>query len=174
MNKGSGRPPVLYIFSGLPGAGKSTLAQELSRSFAAIYLRIDTIEQTLKDLGMTQVEEEGYVISHRIAAENLRLGLSVVADSCNPLEITRRDCEKVAADSGAGYVNIEVVCSNKSEHRRRVETRPSTVPGLKLPAWADVETREYQPWNRQRILLETAGRSEKECLDELRRSLPLE
>ena len=41
---------ILFIFSGLPAVGKSTLARFLVKEFGAVYLRIDTIEQGLKDL----------------------------------------------------------------------------------------------------------------------------
>ncbi len=44
------KKPVLFIFSGLPGSGKSTLARAVARHFAAAYVRIDTIEQALRDL----------------------------------------------------------------------------------------------------------------------------
>lgn len=37
--------PRLFIFSGLPGVGKTTLARELSAYCHAVYCRIDTIEQ---------------------------------------------------------------------------------------------------------------------------------
>ena len=49
----------LYIFAGLPGTGKSTLAQQLARRFKAVHLRIDTIEQGLRDLCDLRVEGEG-------------------------------------------------------------------------------------------------------------------
>ena len=74
----------LYIFAGLPGTGKSTLAQQLARRFKAVHLRIDTIEQGLRDLCDLRVEGEGYRMAYRIAAENLRLGIEVIAASCNP------------------------------------------------------------------------------------------
>jgi hypothetical protein len=69
--------------------------------------------------------------------------------------------------AGAEYLNIQVVCSDLQEHRRRVETRLSTVNGLKLPTWQDVTEREYHGWTVDRLVLETSGRSEQECLDEL-------
>ncbi len=158
---------VLYIFSGLPGSGKTTLAQLLARRLKAVFLRIDTVEQALRDLCALQVEGEGYRLSYRIAADNLRLGLSVVADSCNPIELTRREWEQVARDAGAAYRNIEVVCSDPEEHRRRVETRLPTVPGLKLPTWADVRRREYHPWRGGSLVVDTACRTAPECLDVL-------
>ncbi len=42
--------PTLFILSGLPAAGKSTLSKLISQEYGAVYLRIDTIEQGLRDL----------------------------------------------------------------------------------------------------------------------------
>lgn len=162
---------TLFIFAGLPGTGKTTLSQHLAQRVNAVHLRIDTIEQALRDLYHLQVEGEGYRLTYRIAADNLRLGMDVVADSCNPLEHTRREWEQVAEDSGAKCVNIEVVCTDGHEHRRRIESRNSTGNGMKLPTWSDVETREYHSWSKDRIIIDTAGRSEEDCTDALMLSL---
>jgi predicted kinase len=41
--------PTLFIFSGLPGSGKTTLSKRLAKAKNAVYLRIDTVEQAMKD-----------------------------------------------------------------------------------------------------------------------------
>ena len=158
---------TLYIFSGLPGSGKTTLARLLAGRVGAAHLRIDTIEQALRDLCSFDVQGEGYRLAYRVAADILTLGVSVAADSCNPVELTRREWEQVAANAGARYVNIEVVCSDVAEYRQRVETRESTVAGLRLPTWQEVETREYDDWTMDRIVLDTSQRLEEECIDDL-------
>ena len=155
--------PMLYIFSGLPGSGKSTLAQALARQLNAVYLRIDTIEQGLRDLCSIEVQDEGYRLAYKIAFENLSVGLSVVADSCNPIELTRREWEQVARDAQADYVNIEVICSDSSEHRRRAEARGPEVSGLKLPTWNEIEKREYHDWTVERVVIDTAHKSKADC-----------
>jgi predicted kinase len=154
--------PVLYIFAGLPGSGKSTLARAVSTQLNACYLRIDTIEQALRDHCAYEVEGEGYQLAYRIAADNLREGLSVVADSCNPIELTRKEWEDVAKQENADYVNIEVRCTDPVLHKERVEKRTTEVPGLKLPSWQQVMDREYHEWTRERIVIDTAGKSAEE------------
>ena len=164
---GEGSPiPILIVFGGLPATGKTTLARALARHLGATYLRIDQIEQVLRSKRPPEydLEDEGYVVAYRLAAENLRLGTIVVADSVNPIQLTRDAWFAVATDAGVKAVKIEIVCSDGSEHRRRVETRTTDIPGLQLPDWKAVETREYDPWNRDRIVIDTAARTVEESL----------
>jgi predicted kinase len=161
------KSPTLYIFSGMPGAGKTTLSRQLATRLAAAYLRIDTIEQALRDLCGTDVQGEGYRLAYRIAADNLRLGISVVADSCNPIDLTRDEWEAVARQSQARHINIEIICSDRIEHRERIESRKPTVAGLVLPRWDEVEAREFHGWTRERIVVDTSGKTVSKCFDEL-------
>ncbi|AJQ95012.1 AAA family ATPase [Gynuella sunshinyii] len=163
--------PILYIFSGLPGSGKSTLAQRLAAETGAVYLRIDTIEQGVRDLCHYNVEGEGYRLAYRIAADNLQLRLNVIADSCNPIELTRQEWHEVAIESDTECVDIEVVCSDPVEHRTRVEQRISDVKGLVLPSWTQVTAREYHPWKSGVITIDTAHKSIDDSYNELWQTL---
>ncbi len=165
------RPPILFIFAGLPGTGKTTLARQLARDLGAAYLRIDSIEQAMRDEHLEVSGPEGYVIAYRIAADNLRIGLFVVADSVNPIAITRRAWREVATRAGASFVEIEVTCSDLAEHQRRVEARVGDVVGLCLPTWDDVLARECEPWDTTPVVIDTVGKSEMESFWELRRKL---
>ena len=55
---------TLYIFSGLPGSGKTTLSRLLARQVGAAYIRIDTIEQALRELCSVKVQGEGYRLAY--------------------------------------------------------------------------------------------------------------
>ncbi len=159
--------PILYIMAGLPGTGKTTLSQMLAKHLSITHLRIDTIEQALRDLCSVKVTGEGYRLSYRVATDNLLLGHSVIADSCNPIKLSRNEWQQVAIDSKAEYVNIEIICSDKAEHKRRVETREPTIAGLQLPTWQKVVDREYDEWTTDKIVVDTAGKTVSESFEEL-------
>ncbi|MGB7414442.1 MAG: AAA family ATPase [Thermosynechococcaceae cyanobacterium] len=164
---------MLYIFGGFPGTGKSELASHLAQVLKATYLRVDTIEQALRNSGMTTVGPEGYELAYRLAVDNLKLGIDVVADSVNPLKITRQAWRGVAQGAGVDCREIEVICSDQIEHRSRVESRQSQVPGLRLPTWNDVLQREYHLWDRNPIVIDTAGHTAVESKQLLEQRLAI-
>ena len=123
---------MLIVFGGLPGTGKSTIARRLAAQAAATYLRIDTIEQALHacDTLPDGVVTEGYAVAYAIAEDNLRNGRTVVAASVNPLGVTRDAWMAVARRAAVPVTEVECICSDVAEHRRRVETRTSDIAGL--------------------------------------------
>ena len=162
------KPGTLYIFSGLPASGKSTLARELAKRISATFVRIDTIEQGLRDVcKLSGIEGEGYRLSYWIAKDNLVEGNDVIADSVNPWELTRREWTEVATSVGANFMNIEVVCTDKAEHKSRVETRDVGILNLKPTTWTEVLNRDYHAWQSPRLVIDTAGKSVEESVHEL-------
>src|ERR1700677_3133742 len=120
---------MLIVLAGLPGAGKSTIARTLAREIGAIWLRIDSIEQAIRASGVAQsLDDAGYRVGYAVAEDNLRLGLIVIADSVNPWMLTRNAWRDAGLRAGARVVEIEIVCSDGQEHRRRVETRAGEIP----------------------------------------------
>lgn len=149
---------MLIILGGLPASGKTTIAKDLAQALHAVHLRIDSIEQALRDaLGlMDDIGPAGYQIAYAIAADNLRLGQMVIADSVNPLQITRQAWRQVAKQLNHPFVEIEIICSNPETHRQRVESRVPDIAGLKQPRWQDVLARDYEPWDRPHLVLDSA------------------
>jgi len=154
---------MLIVVSGLPGVGKTTIALSLAGETGAAYLRIDSIEQTLRHAGLA-VEAEGYAVAHAVAADNLRLGRLVVADCVNPWPLTRAEWSEVAARAGVRALDVEVVCSDRDEHRRRVESRVADIEGHRVPTWPEVVAGDYRPWSGPRLVIDTARLSADEAV----------
>lgn len=159
----------LVVLGGLPASGKTTLARGLAAAMRAVHLRIDTIEQALRRCDALRdgdIGPAGYVVAYGVAADNLRQGHVVIADAVNGIEEVRSAWRAVALRTRASVDEIEVVCSDREEHRHRVESRTVDIPDLDLPSWDDVVARVFEPWSSA-TRMDTAGRTVRRCVDEL-------
>ncbi|MET3457645.1 AAA family ATPase [Pseudomonas kilonensis] len=149
---------MLIVFSGLPGTGKTTIANDLAATTGAVYLRIDTIEQAIRNSGALahDVGRSGYMVANELALSNLRLGRIVIVDCVNPVLESRIAWSEVASRAGSRLANIQVICSDKHEHQCRVETRRGDIPGLTPPTWQSVLDHEYEPWDEVPFCVDTA------------------
>ena len=165
--------PMLIIFGGLPATGKTTIAKELARQIGATYLRIDTIEQAIRDPTTVRqpITDEGYRVAYAVAEDNLRLGRTVISDSVNPIQLSRDAWIGVAHRAHTRAAEVEVLCTDPRLHRQRIETRSADISGLRPLTWEEVISREYEPWERKHIIIDTAGRSVAESVQELRGDL---
>jgi predicted kinase len=162
---------TLIVVSGLPAVGKTTIASRLARQIRAAHVRIDTIEQAVVEATplVQPLGPVGYLIGYAVATDQLRNHVSVVADSVNPLEVTRLAWREVGARHAIRTVEVEVICSDPHEHRRRAETRTSSIPSLVLPTWQQILDREYEPWDHPPLIIDTADADIEACVTNLRR-----
>ncbi len=161
---------AFIVFSGLPGCGKTTLSRELAKQLGSVYLRIDSIEAGLKGsyLEEEDLKDAGYQAAYAVARDNLKAGLTVIADSVNPIQFCRDGYHKVGKDLDIPVVDIEVTCSNKDEHKRRVEEREPDLLHQTVPTWEKVQNREYEPWKTEILSVDTYEKSPEDCLSEIR------
>lgn len=157
---------TLICLSGLPGVGKTSIARELSKQINAVHVRIDSIEVAMKNstLKIHPAEDAGYLVAVAVAKDNLTLGLDVIADTVNPIDTTRQWWAGAAQATHAVLLNVEIICRDKQEHRRRVETRVSDIDGLILPSWKKIGLRRYDPWIEPRLVLDSGKLSLPECV----------
>lgn len=164
---------MLVVFGGLPGTGKSTIAQALAARRPATYLRIDVIEQALRaSPGFAgEIGPEGYAIGQAIAASNLALGQMVIADCVNPVPESRAGWRTVANHAGAPLIEVEILCSDEAVHRARVEDRKADIEGLVLPAWQAVQKRHFAPWPEPHMILDTARLTVDEAVTRIEKAM---
>ena len=86
----------LIIFSGLPGTGKSTLAEAVGRHLGIPVFAKDWLEATLIRSGLKPVSDDrtlgfaGYELLTILAQRQLMLGQSVILDSVAAAQTIRR------------------------------------------------------------------------------------
>ena len=134
--------------SGLPGVGKSAIADALAVHMSAVVVSVDELEAAMLRSGIERSFETGlaaYNAGATIAAHQLRLGVTVIADAANYLEVGRQIWCSAAEAAGAGIRAIEVVCSDERLHRERLAARArapsSPSPNLRGQTSFDSETR---------------------------------
>jgi predicted kinase len=155
----------------MPGTGKSTIARTLAGVTGAMHVRIDTIENALRhSTNPIEATDHGYAVGIAVALENLRLGHTVIADSVNPFALSRGAWREVARRAVVPYLEVEIVCSDAAEHRRRVETRVPDIEGHVQPTWQQVVERLYRPWDSD-LVIDTATMSIESSVTAIRKAL---
>lgn len=151
---------MLVVMSGLPGVGKSALADALGRALGAPVLSVDPIEAAIWRAGVPPSFETGvaaYEVAAVLAEHQLALGLTVITDSVSSLEVARAMWRHAAARTGAQRRVVEVVCSDEDVHRRRLASRARGIDGFPEPTWDDVRARraEWEPWPEDRLVVDS-------------------
>ena len=153
----------LIVFSGLPGTGKSALAEATASEIGAPVFAKDWLEASIVRSGMTEAPEAkqqlgwaGYELLTTLAERQLRINQSVILDSVASTESIRAAWRNLAFAHGAHWRVIECVCSDENVHRARLALRKRNIPGWPELTWSEVErVRQYfTPWRDDRLTVD--------------------
>jgi predicted kinase len=156
---------MLVVFTGLPGTGKSSVAEVLGREFRIPVFAKDWLEAELllsglkPDAGNIQPGSIAYDLLTTLAGRQLALGQSAILDSVAGTESIRGTWRNLAAQYHAGWKVIECICSDEELHRQRLQSRRRGIPGWHELTWIDVEKVKgyYLPWyEEERLILDMA------------------
>jgi predicted kinase len=156
----SGNQTVL-VLTGLPGTGKSTLADLAAGTIGAPAFAGDWLLGALAPHGvLTGLDRPTmlavyYGLLDSLVTRQLMLGQSAVVDCVLTDEVAAR-WRRGADDRGARLVVVECVCSDESVHRRRIEGRRRDIPGWHEVGWDHVERMraEYRPVTDPQLTLD--------------------
>jgi len=155
----------LIIFSGLPGTGKSTLAEAVGRHLGIPVFAKDWLEATLIRSGLKPTTDDralgfaGYELLTILAQRQLMLGQAVILDSVAASLNIRNVWRQLSDQYGADRRVIECICSDESLHRARLKDRQRNIPGWHELEWSEVERvkRYYLPWQEERLVLDMSN-----------------
>jgi predicted kinase len=155
----------LIIFSGLPGTGKSTLAEAIGKQLGIPVFAKDWLEAVLLRNGLQPTPNGkslgyvGYELLTVLAERQLTLGQSVILDSVASIPAIREAWTALTQKYHANRRLIECVCTDESLHRARLLARERNIPGWHELKWSDVEKvkQYYQAWDEDRLVLDMAN-----------------
>ncbi len=139
--------PLCVLVTGVPGTGKSFVADVIARRLGAPVLAHDWAMSGLRPFAEIQAALDRMDLGHRVvgwsvlaalARSQLRAGRSVVLDGvARQPEV--ETCRAAAAGEGCRLVVVATHCSDLATHRARVEGRRRAIPDWYELDWSHVE-----------------------------------
>lgn len=142
---GDVRVPVLVAMAGLPGSGKSTMAEILAGRLGATAISVDPIEAAILRAGIDADQPTGlaaYLVAEKMAEQVLQSGHSVVVDAVNAVEPARLQWRDLAQRCGVKLHIIETVCTDEATHEERLAKRTGLVTGYAV----EQSISDYDEW----------------------------
>ena len=159
----------LIIMTGLPGTGKTLIAEALAKEFNIPVFAKDWLEAALLRSGLATSDDigkklgfAGYELLTTLASRQLAMGQGAILDTVASVVKLRDEWRELALKEKAKLKVIECICSNQDIHRERLISRERNIPGWHELSWDEVERVKsyYQPWNDERLVLDSCDKKQ--------------
>lgn len=162
----------LIVFTGLPGTGKSSLAEEVGKRLSIPVFAKDWLEATLvqSELVASNIDKPlgsaGYQLLTVLAERQLVLEQSVILDSVASTQSIRNTWKQLVKKYQAEWRVVECICSDESLHCSRLAGRQRYIPGWHELSWLEVvRVKEYySPWMEERLIVDMVDSFEKNLI----------
>ena len=154
--------PVLFVFSGLPGTGKSFLARKIAERVPCVIVETDFVRKMLICKPTYAATESAFVhrVAHQVIQRLLRSGRRVIYDATNLAEWHRERAYRLADQTRAKLVVVRTVAPEDVMRARLAERFTAHQPLDYSDAdWQVVGLlkAELEPIRHPHIVVDTTG-----------------
>jgi len=138
---------TLVIFSGLPGTGKSTLANRLARELRWPILRIDDVVHNVPENAGVEFWDACVEVLLTLTESQLEIGLSVIVDSVF-MNTDRHHAQALAGKHQAHFRPIVTYLSDERIWEQRLTARYIELNNPAVATWEQVQRQRthFRAW----------------------------
>jgi len=154
---------TFVIFSGLPGTGKSTLANRLARELRWPLLRIDDVVGDIPENAGIDFWDSQVAILLGLAEAQLELGINVIVDSVF-MNTDRHHAQAIARKYESRFRPIHTFVSDDKVWEERLTARYNELNNPAVSTWEQVkhQREHFRDWEQDTALFVDALNSPKE------------